>query len=266
MYGILENAIYGGRIDNNFDLRVLRAYIENMFNDPTLKGQQPLSKVIPVPQSANPRDFVGMIQKIPDQDTPGLFGLPANIDRSVQRFNSQAVINQLKKLATVSEEALRFDVKKWTVVLGPICQSWQQLYKPETFDRITITQDHLNSRDPVEGFVFMEIATVKEILAYVHQSITTIGRILQGAEMLSDKSQKEATYLMKGQVPPSWETNWEGPENPSDWIRVVNKKAMALLGWLQKIQQKQLLERPVNLSDLFHPETFLNALRQRSAR
>lgn len=84
--------------------------------------------------------------------------------------------------------------------------------------------------------------------------------------MLTDKSQKEATMLMKGQVPPSWETQWEGPENPSDWIRVVNKKATALLGWLQRIQQKQLLERPVNLSDLFHPETFLNALRQRSAR
>ena len=26
------------------------------------------------------------------------------------------------------------------------------------------------------------------------------------------------------------------------------------------------MEKPVNLSDLFHPETFLNALRQRSAR
>lgn len=80
-----------------------------------------------------------MIQKIPDQDNPGMFGLPANIDRSVQRFNSQAVINQLKKLAAVSEEELRFDVTKWTKVLGPICQSWQQLYKPEVFDRINIT-------------------------------------------------------------------------------------------------------------------------------
>lgn len=93
IYGILENAIYGGRIDNIFDVRVLRAYIEEMFNDATLKGQQPLSKIIPVPQSANPRDFVGMIQKIPDQESPSMFGLPANIDRSVQRFNSQAVIN-----------------------------------------------------------------------------------------------------------------------------------------------------------------------------
>lgn len=53
--------------------------------------------------------------------------------------------------------------------------------------------------------------------------------------MLTDKSQKEATLLMKGQVPPGWETYWEGPENPNDWIRVVTKKANALLGWLQRI-------------------------------
>lgn len=32
------------------------------------------------------------------------------------------------------------------------------------------------------------------------------------------------------------------------------------------MQQKKLLDAPVNLSDLFHPETFLNALRQKSAR
>ena len=32
------------------------------------------------------------------------------------------------------------------------------------------------------------------------------------------------------------------------------------------MQQQALLKATVNLSDLFHPETFLNALRQRSAR
>jgi len=39
--------------------------------------------MIGVPQSSNIRDFVGMINKVPDQDTPTLFGLPTNIDRSV---------------------------------------------------------------------------------------------------------------------------------------------------------------------------------------
>lgn len=83
VYGILENAIYGGRIDNEYDLRVLRAYIAQMFSDSVLRGQEPLSKMVPVPQSGNVRDFTGMIAKVPDADVPSLFGLPANIDRSV---------------------------------------------------------------------------------------------------------------------------------------------------------------------------------------
>ena len=150
--------------------------------------------------------------------------------------------------------------------MAPLCNNWNNLYKKETFEGINITQQHLNVVDPVEAFVYMELLTVKNILATVNESITTIAKILSGSAMLTDKSQREATQLMKGVVPESWERGWEGPESPMDWIILVNRKAVALLQWLQRTQQKQLLEHSVNLSDLFHPETFLNALRQRSAR
>lgn len=32
LYGLFENAIYGGRIDEAFDLRVLRSYLEKYFS------------------------------------------------------------------------------------------------------------------------------------------------------------------------------------------------------------------------------------------
>lgn len=32
LHGLLENAIYGGRIDNYFDLRVLQSYLKQFFN------------------------------------------------------------------------------------------------------------------------------------------------------------------------------------------------------------------------------------------
>lgn len=60
---------------------------------------------------------------------PSIFGLPTNIDRSVQRFNSNAVINQLKQLAAVSESEMRFNKTKWAIVLGPICKVWENLYQ-----------------------------------------------------------------------------------------------------------------------------------------
>jgi hypothetical protein len=53
-----------------------------MFTDSMLRGQEQMSNMIAVPQTGNVRDFTGIISKVPENDTPLLFGLPANIDRS----------------------------------------------------------------------------------------------------------------------------------------------------------------------------------------
>lgn len=115
--------------------------------------------------------------------------------------------------------------------------------------------------DPVEAFVYMEILTVKGILATVDESLMTITKILKGEEMLTEKCAREARDLMRAQVPATWERAWEGPSSPNDWVVTLNRKALSLLKWLQLVQSKRLLESALNLSDLFHPETFLNALR-----
>ena len=39
MHGLMENAIYGGRVDNTFDMRVLISYLEQCFNDTAITGQ-----------------------------------------------------------------------------------------------------------------------------------------------------------------------------------------------------------------------------------
>lgn len=113
IYGVLENAIYGGRIDNVFDLKVLNCYMRQMFTEQTLGGRAKLSDLLTLPQSGAAKDYNQLIHQTPEIDTPALFGLPNNIDRSVQRFNSQTVISQLKSLAAVSAEQLRFDKEKW---------------------------------------------------------------------------------------------------------------------------------------------------------
>ena len=39
MHGLMENAIYGGRVDNTFDVRVLFSYLEQIFNEFVITGQ-----------------------------------------------------------------------------------------------------------------------------------------------------------------------------------------------------------------------------------
>ena len=38
--GLLENAIYGGRVDDTFDLRVLQTYLREFFSTAVLSGQK----------------------------------------------------------------------------------------------------------------------------------------------------------------------------------------------------------------------------------
>ena len=40
MCGIMENALYGGRVDNMYDLRILHSYLAQFFNDSVICGQQ----------------------------------------------------------------------------------------------------------------------------------------------------------------------------------------------------------------------------------
>ena len=57
-----------------------------------MRGQAALSNMLAIPQGNAVRDFTATIDQLPDSDQPSMFGLPANIDRSVQRFNSGQVI------------------------------------------------------------------------------------------------------------------------------------------------------------------------------
>lgn len=57
IYGLFENAIYGGRIDNIWDIRVLNAYLRIFFNNDVVGGRKPsadqLVKSLALPTTVN---------------------------------------------------------------------------------------------------------------------------------------------------------------------------------------------------------------------
>ena len=56
MVGLIEFAIYGGRVDNPFDIRVMVSYLEQMFNSNVISDQGRGSKRVgplKIPGSTN---------------------------------------------------------------------------------------------------------------------------------------------------------------------------------------------------------------------
>jgi dynein heavy chain 2 len=68
-------------------------------------------------------------------------------------------------------------------------------------------------------------------------------------------------------VPTEWTRRWEaGPEKPQAWLRELVRKRVALTKLKSVSSKGNLLEEALALGDFFNPATFINALRQQSAR
>jgi dynein heavy chain 2, cytosolic len=101
LYGVFEEGIYGGRIDNPSDLKVLRAYLRKYFNQLVLNSQLDLGfGMLP----KNQKELTHFVNKMPEVDDPSTFGLPKNIDKAVQRATTDAVLKDLKTLSLAHVE------------------------------------------------------------------------------------------------------------------------------------------------------------------
>jgi hypothetical protein len=116
----MMDSIYGGRVDNPFDQRVLKCYLDKYFNDKLIGGRGQIMKGVYVPSSNAAGDYHDSISKIPEVDAPEVFSLPANIERSVQRARSAVVIEKLGMMSSaglgVGGEfggAKRSDMTRW---------------------------------------------------------------------------------------------------------------------------------------------------------
>ncbi|ERE75684.1 dynein heavy chain 12, axonemal-like protein [Cricetulus griseus] len=233
VHGLLENAIYGGRVDNCFDLRVLQSYLKQFFNSSVIDVLNERNKKsifpysISLPNSCSILDYRAVIGKLPEDDKPSFFGLPANIARSSQRMTSSQNSNLIHQ-------------------------------------KVSPPNDRQGS--PVLSFIILEQFNAIRLVQSVHQSLAALSKVIRGTTLLSSEVQKLASALLNQKCPLTWQSKWEGPEDPLQYLRGLVARALAIQNWVDKAEKQALLSDTLDLSELFHPDTFLNALRQETAR
>lgn len=92
-------------------------------------------------------------------------------------------------------------------------------------------------------------------------------KVLFGSGLLTPAIQSVSSALLSGSVPADWTRRWDGgPDKPQVWLRELVRKRIALQKWRSASAKGSLLQEPLVLGDLFNPATFINALRQQTAR
>ena len=273
LHGLLRDAIYGGKVDNPHDFRILRTYLEQFFCAEVV-GQGggrlravPGTRATVLPTSNHHPDYAALVKALPDgADDPALFHLPLNVSRAVQQMHSQAVLQQLKTLSLSLRTQQGFDKKVWSERLSPLILTWEKLMADHQHLRQPAGMDAPATGWPVDDFVALERKLAWELVQEVSGGLQGLARVLNGLDLLTPATQKLARALLADEVPEAWERLWEGPVTPLAYCGQLVAKAEAVERLHGLAARSQTLEADLDFGSLFRPRTFLNALRQQCAR
>jgi len=279
LIGVLEFAIYGSRVDNEYDSRLVREYLSIFFrgdvlDGPKRKGTGGLD--IPpfdIPATTSIPDFRSRVEQLPDLDNPQSFGMAANADRSLQRINSTRVISTLRQLTAVGGSeggsSSGFDIKAAGEQLSPLWKFWENVTKGQFAKLKGIEVRQVKADDPpVLAFVLMDALEAQSLADKVTTSLNNLKKVVNGTGLSTPDIQAEAQLLAKSEVPSNWAKTWvSAPEDPSVFLQGISRRLVALRGnWVKRVSEKGAFTSSVQLSDFLRPDVFLNALRQESAR
>ncbi|KAL9646808.1 hypothetical protein ABK040_013670 [Willaertia magna] len=269
IFGLLENAIYGGRVDNKYDLKVLQSYLKKFFDINILNNKLPLfTKGIYLPDINNSyEEYLKFIEKLPEVDQPELFGLPPNSDKLVQISRSNKIIEKLKMILSSIETTGHFNKEEWSSKLIPLVQMWNSLVQNQP----TLNQpwkEKSSLTDPVESFFAQELENSLHMIKFIDNDIQKINEVIKGIALIDSTIQDNSISLMNGIIPERWQEKWEnGPANNIQlWLSEVVNKTLKLKDLYSLVQGDKLFSRPLEFTNLFHPHIFFNALKQLTAR
>ena len=184
-------------------------------------------------------------------------------------MSSTATIAQLRVLMRSAVGAAKFEREKWSKELTPILTLWKRLNQGSGMLQIKLQQPGSDSanEDPVRAFVELEFFNAVSLLQAMHKALSGLSKVIRGSALLDERVARLADSLLRQETPGDWQKRWDGPENPLDYINTVCSKAEEVQKWHSAANQQggSVLQGELDLSDLFHPDTFLGALRQMTA-
>ncbi|CAG9772440.1 unnamed protein product [Ceutorhynchus assimilis] len=239
--GLLNDAVYGGRIENIDDISILEAYLKIYFKDEVLSHKwKPYGLNLSLPNTGHNKEYLQIIKQFPNKDHPSMFGLPENIDEARENHLSLKLIQQLKGFYQ-NQTPKDINFKE----LYPYFNKWKKLNQ--------------------EGFVYDEYAKGINLIQIIHKCFMILNKISKGTIEADDNYIEVAKCILKSQTPKSWLDVWNGPKDPSQYLQEVLQKTIFLSQW-KSANIDNLMKQPVKLSMFFNPETYLACTKQDFAR
>ncbi|XP_052274955.1 cytoplasmic dynein 1 heavy chain 1-like isoform X3 [Dreissena polymorpha] len=281
---LLSQCIYGGKIDNNFDQRLLSSFIDKLFSPKSFEGDftlvaslgEGLGKKISMPDSIRREEFVAFSEHLEaDRQTPSWLGLPNNAEKVLLTTHGSDMCAKLMKVELLEDDdelvtlSPDDDEKRvvdgrpaWMRTLHTSVKTWLDLV-PKTVGAMKRTIE--NIKDPLFRFFEREVNLGGRLLGDVRRDLADVLQVCVGEKKPTNHHRNMMADLAKGMIPESWR-RYTVPSGITviQWITDFSQRIKQLQAVVQVAQggAKELKNLQVWLGGLFIAEAYITATRQ----
>lgn len=261
---LIGEAMYGGRVTDNKDRRVLMTYLEEYFGDFIFDNNQRFffsqsgdDYVVP-----NEETFdltLEYIDELPLFTAPGVFGLHSNAE--IQYFNNAAKELWLNILDMQTSDGAGGGGINREEIIRNISDEIQDKTLPELFDEYNIRKS-FDVPSPTQVVLLQELERYNKLIVKMRTTIVDLKRALNGEIGMSAELDSLGSSFFNGFLPPIW-SKLAPPtqKNLVGWIAHFERRFKQYRAWIDVEEPKVIW-----LSGLHIPESYLTALIQTTCR
>ncbi len=260
---LIAQALYGGRVTDEIDRRLLGVYIEQYFTVNTIAVKRfhlSTNKTFyRVPEAGKYKSYIDYIQSLPapGSDPPEAFGQHPNADVTMQQEGAKLLLDTVMSLQTRASGGGGTSDEKFVLDLAKNLQD----RVPPLFNRERVEKKFASDQSPLKTVLLQEIDRYNVILATVEKSLRDLQDGIRGLIVISEDLEVVFDCLLKNKVPPTWRKGYYSLKPLSSWITDLQRRILQLSTWVAKGPPKVFW-----LSGFTFPNGFLTALLQTSAR
>ncbi|XP_042877143.1 dynein heavy chain, cytoplasmic-like isoform X5 [Penaeus japonicus] len=282
---LMSQCIYGGKIDNEFDQRLLTSFLSKLFTPKSFDPDFALvSNVdgkdgqITMPDGIRRDQFLHWVESLSDRQTPTWLGLPNNAEKVLLTNKGTDMLGKLLKMQVLEDDdelayggdespgQERREVEgrpSWMVTLNQSAVTWLSLL-PEMVITLRRTVD--NIKDPLYRYFEREVNSGAKLLRIVRNDLNDVILICRGEKKQTNYHRTMVSLLVKGIIPDQWKL-YTVPRGAtvSQWVTDFAQRVKQLQDISQQVAQfgaSELKNVTVWLGGLFNPEAYITATRQ----
>ncbi|KAK7504322.1 hypothetical protein BaRGS_00004626, partial [Batillaria attramentaria] len=225
---LFSQCIYGGKIDNDFDQRLLNTFVNKLFTPESFDSSFVLvhnvdeisGKHIAMPEGVRREQFVQFVDSMEGPQTPSWLGLPNNAEKVLLTTLGQDMIAKLMRMqlleeadvdlgaATSPDEERRLADGRpaWMRTLHASVTTWLKLVpQAEAAESLgTMKRTVENIKDPLFRYFEREVNTGSRLLMDVRRDLNDVMKVCQGEKKPTNHHRSMMADLVKGILPESW--------------------------------------------------------------